>query len=447
MNFLISAIFAFLLSVSSFAIQRSAEITATNGENVRELKEIDGEEVLVVLRSLPKGTTFTFRTESTLERPLIKSSNGEIFKSRSNFLGSIIIESASGINRKEIEEINKKKIFIYAPSTSLAKVSIEVRSTKGALIGQLTNDSSKSVNINKYLKLKNSRLAKGTVVALRPDNYLSFPHYLENGKLKKSGARYFGPIQIISSPNLSRNEIAELNSQNLYTYEWHYNKLNLIKAMYDIEIPKGEAWINNSFLWDTENPSRGWGHYTANFILSNATELLNDPPSDVEDFCPAYNQINDKKKAIFWVHLMNAIAKKESLFDPGVMNDESGFGPNGLDVVSRGLLQISLSSSQNRNYQRLGCPVETKEDLHNPIKNLQCGVAIFNHLTNDHNCISCDYPSTHRKAGKTAGIARYWSTLRTPYEVSCRSCSNGKVKLGFRDQIIEKTKDTSVCKK
>jgi hypothetical protein len=438
---------SFLITTTSFAIQRTAEIVAHEGENLRTLEVIDGEEVLTILRKLPKGTKFKFRTNKSLIRPLIQNKQGDIFRSRSHFLGSIVILEASGITSDQLKELNRKKLFLYQKSTALAKVTIEARSSKGALFGTLVNDSSIDPEVSRYLKLNNLRLPKGSIVSLRPDQYLSFPHYLDKGKLKKSGARYFGPIKIVSAPGLTNEQIRNFNKKDLYTYEWHYNKLNIIKAMYDTPLPSGENWINDSFLWDRENPSRGWSYYTANFILSNATELLQDPPSDIEDFCPAYNDISDQKKSIFWVHLMNAIAKKESLFDPGVMNDESGFGPNGNEVISRGLLQISLSSSRNRNYQRLGCPVETTADLHDPTKNLQCGVAIFNHLTNDYNCISCKYPQGHSKAGKFAGISRYWSTLRTPYEVSCRSCSSGKVKLGFRNEIIKKTKDTHICKK
>lgn len=450
-------IFATLLILvlsQTFAVQRVGEIINPSGENLRTPVMINGEEVLQVIEALPQKTVFKYRTESTNRRPYILNSNNQVVRSKGNYLGSLIIQSAEGLSQQRISELNKKKIFLFEKSTAILHVSLPVQSERGALLGiPTTNLFGKE--IEKFLTVQEFRLPKDSIISVRPENYMPFPRYIsevdiktgEDVKVKKSGARYLGPIQIKSAPGVSQTIINQLNQQDLYIYEWHLDKTELIKALYNEEIPRGQAWIQSDFAWDSVNTKKGWSHHTANFILSNGTDLLKNPPIDVEDFCPAYNDIDNREKAIFWVHLLNAIAKKESLFDPGVKNDESGFGKNSNDVISRGLLQISYESSQNRNYQRQGCPIDKVSDLHEPIKNLQCGVAIFNHLTEDMNCISCRYPENDSRAGKFAGISRYWSTLRTPYTVYCKTCKDKEAKLGFRDQIIEKTSKTKVCRK
>lgn len=112
--------------------------------------------------------------------------------------------------------------------------------------------------------------------------------------------------------------------------------------------------------------------------------------------------------------------------------DESILQPD-LKAISRGLLQISYSSAKNRNYRKNGCLFNENLELHRPKVNLTCGVAIFEHLSKD-GCISC------KSGGKWRGIARYWSTLRTPYQITCPNCSTGFVNIGKKLDIIEEIK-------
>ncbi len=92
---------------------------------------------------------------------------------------------------------------------------------------------------------------------------------------------------------------------------------------------------------------------------------------------------------------------------------ESFLSSDGTNVISRGLLQISQSSSNQSAYK---CGTKKPEDLHNPLFNLSCGVKIISYWTKDKSVLGSDT--------QNLGCGRYWSV--------CRKLKNGKIKESYQ---------------
>jgi hypothetical protein len=302
-----------------------------------------------------------------------------------------------------------------------------------------------------YLK-KKITIPKGSIIEIDSEMTLIAPFVKSGFKVKRSAASFYGGVKIIrvGKRSISNRKLEQLKKLDLYIYEWSVNKSDITRALYDEPLPAGVERWSNKFMWDKANPNQSWAHHIDQAIDDYGQRLLDNPPTDVTLFCPNYLQLTDRNKKVFWIHLMNSIAKRESRFDPGVGNDESIFNGSDADstqlnVISRGLLQISYSSARSRHYKKFGCMPKSAADMHTPSVNLQCGVAIFSHLTRGgSNCISCKDQINNQK---WIGISRYWSTLREPYEVSCSICKNGTARVGFKQDIIRETARTKICKK
>lgn len=263
------------------------------------------------------------------------------------------------------------------------------------------------------------------------------------GRETTSAGNYFGSIVIDPSSVslLQRGRIRDLNRQRIFVYEWSLDKEAYLRQVFDIApLDKRVDFNGERFEWDRISTRGLWTTEAARIVQTYGRELLDNPPSDIDEFCPNYQNLNTHSRTAFWIHLLNSIAKRESAFDPLVGNDESHFGNNNQGIVSRGLLQISFSSMGSRAYRNAGCDVRTAEDLHDVSRNLQCGVAVFTHWARTDDCISC-----RNSAGQWRGIARYWSTLRERYQVSCSICSSGVANIGYKEQIIEETSKTPSC--
>lgn len=263
----------------------------------------------------------------------------------------------------------------------------------------------------------------------------------QTGNESVSAGRYFGSIIIDPSsvPLRMRSRIRDLNRQRIFIYEWDINKDNYLRSVFDLA-PTNKSTFNESFDWDRISTQGLWTSEAARILQTQGRELIANPPSDIDEFCPNYQNLGTQGRTAFWIHLLNSIARRESAFDPMVGNDESHFGSNNNGVVSRGLLQIS-SQSIGAPYRNAGCSIRSAQDLHDPVKNLECGVAIFSHWNRTDDCISCRTAS-----GQWRGIARYWSTLRERYEVSCSICSSGTATIGYKEQIIAETANTPSCR-
>jgi hypothetical protein len=258
----------------------------------------------------------------------------------------------------------------------------------------------------------------------------------DSGKVRNSAGRYFGRI-LFDTSNLSGQKLRDyqsLNKKKIFIYEWSIDKTQYLRLLFDKPLPRNEKryTTNDQFLWDKVSTQGLWTSRAANIMSSVGEDLIYNAPSDITDFCSNYYELGRKGKTNFWLHLLNSIMKRESAFDLLVGNDESNFGGSTANnVISRGALQISYGSIGNH-YKNQGCQAKSPLQLHNFQKNITCGVAIFKHLTRKDGCISC-----RRSNNKWGGIAAYWSTLRTKYEVSCKICSSGKARVGYKSETCQ----------
>jgi hypothetical protein len=152
--------------------------------------------------------------------------------------------------------------------------------------------------------------------------------------------------------------------------------------------------------WSEIEIAKDWTRTTE--ILINNLKLNEETPNDVELFCPNYKTLKKEVKTEFWVGLISAMAKKESNFDPAAFYTENFKDANGEYVVSRGLLQLSIESANQRRYN---CNLANASALHNPEANISCAANILA------TWIKQDKVIAKTDTGNKGG-ARYWSVLR-----------------------------------
>jgi len=173
--------------------------------------------------------------------------------------------------------------------------------------------------------------------------------------------------------------------------------------------------------WNKVNLDGSWTR-TAEAAV-RATTLATLVPKDIDTFCPRYASRDAEERTRFWVGLLSAMAQPESNFKLSTKYVEPDIrDAHNQNVVSRGLLQISMESANQAAYD---CAIKNAQDLHEVDVNLHCAARIMQHWV--------------RKEGRIAapsrpvmGAARYWSVLR-----------GAKKHLGA---ITEFTRKMAVCK-
>jgi hypothetical protein len=125
-------------------------------------------------------------------------------------------------------------------------------------------------------------------------------------------------------------------------------------------------------------------------------------PEDATTFCPKYTKLSSSQRKEFWAFLISAMTKYESSFKPETQYKEAFKDSKGNNVISRGLLQISIESANG-----YGCGFKTVSELHDPYANLSCGIRILNRW------MSRDKRIAGKVDGGWRGGARYWSVLRS----------------------------------
>lgn len=175
--------------------------------------------------------------------------------------------------------------------------------------------------------------------------------------------------------------------------------------IFDPQNPQGNlpaAYMDTKPLWEAKvSNSTQWSAHVMRELDVLGKDLLDVKITDGAKFCPRYNYLNYQERKLFWTHMISIMTRFESGFKPTEAFKESFNDSTGKPVISRGLLQISIESGK-----AYGCPLKVAEDLHDPYKNLSCGIRILNRwLARD-----------GRIAGKVGsnwqGGARYWSVLR-----------------------------------
>jgi len=173
--------------------------------------------------------------------------------------------------------------------------------------------------------------------------------------------------------------------------------------------------------WDAEEDAEAW---TAAVIAAltgpEGAALMASTPSDVLDFCPGFETLDERGRAAFWVATFSAMAKLESNFRPELTFNEKAncsfagcqdvfTTQDGRDVISRGLLQLSQESANG--YRGCTVPRDNEELLHDPAVNLRCGVIIMTRWVPQDGVIA-------KRESPWRGGARYWSVLRRPEKIA-----------------------------
>lgn len=172
--------------------------------------------------------------------------------------------------------------------------------------------------------------------------------------------------------------------------------------------------------WKKANADGSWTRAAEQAVRD--TTLANQVPADIASFCPAYASRNAEQRTQFWAGLMSAMARPESNFKPKTSYVEKEiYDSSKQNVISRGLLQISIESANGRAY---ACGIKNAEDLHQVDVNLRCGARILSHWVKKDGRITED--------GRNRGGGRYWSVLRVPR--------------GHLDEIAGFTKALAVCR-
>lgn len=260
------------------------------------------------------------------------------------------------------------------------------------------------------------------------------------GKILQSTMPYFVVrVLEIAEPNEIAPELKEkILSSQYWVHIRDMDAARIVSHLFPNPLPDGEEKLPGPFLWDDFNPSGTWAHAIQKSLTSKInSHLVERAPRDVADFCPRFFSLSETDKDRFWVALLNEVGKFESAFIPHTASDEGRYDPSSKGVISSGITQISIRSSKQDCYQARGCSVvKTQDDLYHPEKNLSCAIGIMSCLAERDSCISC-------RSNGWKGIARYWSTLRDPYEVRCDVCPGGKITIGKKPAIKESLKATA----
>ena len=124
---------------------------------------------------------------------------------------------------------------------------------------------------------------------------------------------------------------------------------------------------------------------------------------DMRRFCPKYLALDQKARVQAWGHLMVAIAKFESGYNPKSRMTES----TGQDSI--GLFQLS--------YGDLFCPDSKRQgDLTDAFVNISCAVKLAAHFVSKDKLVARGGYVAHG-AASPKGMARYWSVIRTDTKV------------------------------
>lgn len=174
--------------------------------------------------------------------------------------------------------------------------------------------------------------------------------------------------------------------------------------------------------WEAaKTDGKKWTAFVMTELEVLGDDLLDVIPADGTTFCPKYNSLTREQRKNFWAYLMSMMTRYESNYNTNTTYTEAFDDSSGTNVISRGLLQLSIESGN-----AYGCGLKTASELHDPYKNLSCGIRILNRW------MGRDGRIAGKVDGSWKGGARYWSVLRStnsPYA-----------------NIVAATKSISICK-
>jgi hypothetical protein len=159
--------------------------------------------------------------------------------------------------------------------------------------------------------------------------------------------------------------------------------------------PEGNPPVAFKADWDGKPDGAKWTAMLISALETHGQALLQG----------YYPEVCGDRKA-FYVMLLSSLARYESSFNPAASYTEAFADSKGNKVVSRGLFQMSIESS-NGNY---ACGFKDAQEIHQPEKAIPCAVKAANKLIARDKVL---YGSTVVD-GKTKwhGLAAYWSPFR-----------------------------------
>ncbi|WP_409479507.1 hypothetical protein [Pseudobdellovibrio sp. HCB154] len=174
-------------------------------------------------------------------------------------------------------------------------------------------------------------------------------------------------------------------------------------------------------MWEAKvSGSREWSNHLYSELDRLGQDLLDVIPADAATFCPNYKNLTYNERKRYWIYIMSVMTKFESSFNTNTTYTEDFTDSSGKKVISRGLLQISIESANGYD-----CELSNAQDLHNPLKNLSCGVRILDRW------VGRDGRIAGKVDSKWRGGARYWAVLRegdkTSYKTILSSSKNLKM--------------------
>lgn len=191
---------------------------------------------------------------------------------------------------------------------------------------------------------------------------------------------------------------------------------------------------NSSFVGRWNNAT--WDSYALKAVTNYGPNLTSITPKDIKDFCPNYPSFDLKKRKLFWVYLISCMAQRESGFKPLKKYTESFKDRMGKNVISRGLLQMSIASAKQERYANI--ELKKAADLHNPELNIRAGVRILNYWMGRDHKISGKILKPNGKF-RYLGGGRYWAVLRSrskSFNVIKNWVKNSKLCAGSSINII-----------
>ena len=132
------------------------------------------------------------------------------------------------------------------------------------------------------------------------------------------------------------------------------------------------------------------------------SSLLSEIPDDAVE----WGLTENTNKIEFYANLLGALSIFESNQTPEVKYEESFCDRSGKNVISRGLLQISIESANGYLKRRCITLISDEQELHDPYFNLTLGVIILDRWLASDKVISGGTNDDWR------GAARYWSPFR-----------------------------------
>lgn len=167
---------------------------------------------------------------------------------------------------------------------------------------------------------------------------------------------------------------------------------------YPVEVESGppsqRPLARSNFLpntrWNHKAGSDVWTRAAMVSVAAYGDGLDEIVPTDIANWCPAYETSNSENRRAFWVGMMSALSKHESTYNPNAVGGGNRWF---------GLLQIYPPTA--RGY---GCRPQTGTALKDPVENLSCAARIMNVTVARDNAIAIF-------DGRWRGVAADWGPM------------------------------------